>query len=62
MLKTLTFTMMHFAIAFSVAWAVTGSLTVGGLLAVVEPLCNALGFFVHERFWKNIEHSKTVAA
>lgn len=55
MLKTVTFTLMHFCIAFSVAYALTGSLTVGGLVAVVEPLCNSVGFYLHEKLWKRIE-------
>ncbi|TLP72420.1 DUF2061 domain-containing protein [Pseudomonas nitroreducens] len=59
MLKTVTFTLMHFMIAFSVAYALTGSITVGGLVAVVEPLCNAVGFHFHEKFWKRIEGSAT---
>ncbi|MBD9499783.1 DUF2061 domain-containing protein [Pseudomonas sp. PDM17] len=60
MLKTVTFTLMHFMIAFSVAYALTGSITVGGLVAVVEPLCNAVGFHFHEKFWKRIEGSAAV--
>ncbi|MCY1258694.1 hypothetical protein D9M68_252420 [compost metagenome] len=55
MLKTLTFTVMHFVIAFSVAYALTGSVTVGGLVAVIEPLCNSVGFYFHEKLWKRIE-------
>lgn len=55
MLKTVTFTLMHFAIAFSVAYALTGSVTVGGLVAIVEPLCNAVGFHFHQKFWKRFE-------
>ena len=49
MLKTLTFTVMHFIIAFSVAYALTGSIAVGGLVAAVEPLCNSVGFYFHEK-------------
>lgn len=56
MLKTITFTLMHFCIAFSVAYALTGSLTVGGLVAVVEPLCNSVGFYLHEQFWQRLEN------
>jgi len=55
MLKTLTFTLMHFCIAFCVAYALTGSIAVGGLLAAVEPLCNSLGFYIHERIWQRLE-------
>jgi uncharacterized membrane protein len=61
MLKTLTFTVMHFCIAFTVAYALTGSLTVGGLVATVEPLCNALGFFFHEKVWQRLEHRDAAA-
>ncbi|HGE7360659.1 TPA: DUF2061 domain-containing protein [Pseudomonas aeruginosa] len=55
MLKTLTFTVMHFIIAFSVAYALTGSIAVGGLVAAVEPLCNSVGFYFHEKIWKRFE-------
>jgi len=55
MIKTITFTCMHFIIAFSVAYALTGSITVGGLVALVEPLCNAVGFYFHEKVWDRIQ-------
>ncbi len=55
MLKTITFTLMHFCIALSVTYALTGSITVGGLVAAVEPLCNSVGFYFHEKIWKHIE-------
>lgn len=58
MLKTMTFTLMHFCIAFSVAYALTGSVTIGGLLAIVEPLCNAVGFFLHEKVWQRVERQQ----
>ncbi len=45
MLKTVTFTLMHFCIAFSVTYALTGSIAIGGLVATVEPLCNSVGFY-----------------
>lgn len=55
MLKTVTFTLMHFCIAFSVTYALTGSIAVGGLVAAVEPLCNSVGFYFHEKIWKRFE-------
>lgn len=58
MLKTITFTLMHFCIAFGVAYALTGSVTVGGLVAAVEPLCNSVGFYFHEKIWKRLESHK----
>ncbi|MBU3058981.1 DUF2061 domain-containing protein [Pseudomonas indica] len=62
MLKTVTFTVMHFCIAFSVAYVLTGSVTVGGLVAAVEPLCNSVGFYFHEKIWSKLESKKKDAA
>ncbi|MBM7059689.1 DUF2061 domain-containing protein [Pseudomonas sp. UL073] len=62
MLKTVTFTVMHFCIAFSVAYALTGSIAVGGLVAAVEPLCNSVGFYFHEKLWKRFETNKAPQA
>lgn len=58
MIKTITFTCMHFIIAFSVAYLLTGSIAVGGLVALVEPLCNAVGFYFHEKVWNRIKTTK----
>lgn len=54
MTKTLTFAALHFTIAFTVAYVVTGSLLVGGLLAVVEPAINTVAFYFHEKAWGKI--------
>lgn len=43
MLKTLTFTIMHFCIAFAVTYALTGSVAASSLVAAIEPLCNSVG-------------------
>lgn len=55
MLKTLTFTLMHFCIAFGVTYALTGSVAASGLVAAIEPLCNSVGFYFHEKIWQRIE-------
>lgn len=52
MLKTLTFTIMHFCIAFGVTYALTGSVSASGLVAAIEPLCNSVGFYFHEKVWQ----------
>ena len=49
--KTLTYLVIHLGIGFSVAYAFTGSVTIAGAIAVVEPLCNAVAYFFHERVW-----------
>ena len=45
LLKTLTFAVVHFSVAFSVAYLLTGSLGIASLLAMVEPLCNTVAYF-----------------
>lgn len=42
------------AVAFGVTYGFTGSLAVGGLAAVVEPICNVLILPLHDRFWKRL--------
>ncbi len=60
MLKTLTFALMHFSIAFSLAYLITGSLVIGGLLALIEPLVNTLGYVVHERIWARLAREEAL--
>ncbi|MVW76218.1 DUF2061 domain-containing protein [Pseudomonas xionganensis] len=55
MLKTLTFTLMHFCIAFGVTYALTGSVAASSLVAAIEPLCNSVGFYFHEKIWQRLE-------
>lgn len=57
-IKTLTFAVMHFAVAFTVAYAMTGSLLVGGAIAIVEPAINTVAFFFHEKIWARVEAAK----
>ncbi|HPX88992.1 MAG TPA: DUF2061 domain-containing protein [Methylophilaceae bacterium] len=60
MTKTFTFAILHFAVAFTVAYLLTGSFLIGGLLALIEPLCNTVVFYFHERAWQMVEQKKTV--
>jgi uncharacterized membrane protein len=55
MLKTVTFAIVHFAVAFAVGYLLTGSLVVGSLLALVEPAVNTIAFHFHEKAWKLVE-------
>ena len=51
MIKTITFACVHFTVAFTVAYVLTGSIAVGGLVALVEPLCNTVAYHLHEKAW-----------
>jgi uncharacterized membrane protein len=53
--KTLSFASLHFTVAFLLGWLLTGSLLVGGALALIEPACNTVVFHFHEKLWKRIE-------
>ena len=55
MRKTISFAIVHMAVAFSVGFMMTGDLLVGSALALVEPLCNTVAFYFHEKVWKRIE-------
>ncbi|MBK6510995.1 MAG: DUF2061 domain-containing protein [Haliea sp.] len=61
-LKTATFACIHFAVAFSVGWMVTGSPVIGGVLAVIEPLVNTVAFYLHERVWQRVCINREAAA
>ncbi len=51
MAKTFSFACIHFTVAFLVGYLMTGSIAVGGALALVEPLCNTVAYHLHERAW-----------
>ncbi len=57
LLKTLTFAVVHFSVAFSVAYLLTGSLGIASLLALVEPLCNTVVFYFHEKLWSHLQQA-----
>lgn len=50
-LEKLSQTGLHASIAFAVMWAVTGSMALGGLAALVEPICNVIVMPLHDRLW-----------
>jgi uncharacterized membrane protein len=60
MAKTMTFATIHFTVAFSVAYALTGDVIVGGAVALVEPAINTVAFYFHEMGWKKFETHKEV--
>ncbi len=53
MKKTLSFAALHFAVAFSVTWALTGDMLVGGAVALIEPAINSVVYHWHEKYWNS---------
>ncbi|MBB1087067.1 DUF2061 domain-containing protein [Lysobacter sp. SG-8] len=58
MTKTFSFAAVHFSVAFAVGYLMTGSIWVGGAMALVEPACNTVAFHFHEKVWSRIERRR----
>ncbi len=57
MIKTFSFAVLHFSVAFSIAYLLTGSILIGGLMALIEPAINTVVFYFHERAWNHHQHA-----
>lgn len=53
--KTFTYLSIHLTVGFGVAYAFTGSVTLAGGIALIEPCINAVAFFFHERAWQRFD-------
>lgn len=60
MTKTLSFALLHFSVAFSVAFLLTGDLLVGGAIALIEPAINTLAYHFHELGWQRLSRHWSV--
>lgn len=60
--KTITFAGVHFGVAFGIAYLLTGSVSIAGALALIEPLANTVAYFLHERAWSRIAWSVPVVS
>ncbi|MGK5021945.1 DUF2061 domain-containing protein [Janthinobacterium lividum] len=52
--EKLSQTALHMGVAFSVMYWATGSMAFGGLLAVVEPICNVIVLPFHDRLLERV--------
>jgi uncharacterized membrane protein len=52
--KTMSFAVVHFTVAFTVGYLMTGSALVGGAIALVEPAVNTVAYHFHERVWNRL--------
>ncbi len=59
MKKTFTFAVLHFSVAFSVAYVLTGSLGISSAVALVEPMVNTVAFYFHEKAWQKFGGKST---
>ena len=51
MKKTLSFAIVHFSVAFTITYFMTGSILLGSAVALIEPAVNTLAFYIHEKIW-----------
>ncbi|WP_434927698.1 DUF2061 domain-containing protein [Shewanella sp. HL-SH5] len=58
MKKTMTFAVLHFSVAFTVTYLLTGSIVIGGAVALIEPAVNTVVFYFHDKIWNRIEAKK----
>ena len=61
-LKTLTYGVMHFAVAVAVAFALTRDLGTALAIGMIEPLVQTVFFTLHDRIWTRIEARRAQVA
>lgn len=60
-IKTISFALIHFSIAFGISYLLTGSLLIGGMIAVLEPIINTLIYYFHEKYWRKHHNDATLS-
>ncbi len=58
MSKTMSFAAVHFTVAFTVAYLMSGSVLVGGAIALVEPVVNTIAYHFHEQVWSRVKNAR----
>lgn len=58
MIKTITFAILHFSVAFGVAYVLTGDIGISGAVALIEPIANTVVFYFHEKAWNRYGSKK----
>lgn len=61
-LKTVTYGLMHFTVAVTVAFALTQNIRLALAIGIIEPLVQTVFFTVHDRIWTRIEARKAKRA
>lgn len=57
-LKTVTYAVMHFAVAVAVAYALIGDIRAALAIGIIEPLVQTVFFTLHDRFWQRAESKR----
>lgn len=51
--KTISYSFIHFGIAFLISYLLTGDVFISSSIALIEPVLNCISYFFHEKFWNN---------
>ena len=62
MAKSAAFGLVHVVIAFSVSYALSGSVVVAGAITLVEPLVNTVAHYFFDRWWGHPVLTARIAA
>ena len=54
MFKTISFAVVHFSVAFTVGYILTGDMIIGGTIALIEPAVNTVAYHFHEKVWSRL--------
>lgn len=54
----MTFAGLHFSIALTVAYILTGDILLGSLIALIEPAVNTVALYFHEKAWNQVAFLK----
>lgn len=60
MAKRFTFAAIHFTAVFTIAYALADSVAVAAAIALIEPVCNTVAYFFHEKVWQKFEQTQDV--
>jgi uncharacterized membrane protein len=58
LVKTITFALLHFGVAFSLTYLLTGSIAVATGVGLIEPIVNTVVFYLHERAWRRAQNPR----
>jgi uncharacterized membrane protein len=56
-LEKISQTAMHASVAFLVLFFATGSVALGGMAALLEPVCNVVLMPLHDKVWDNMQEA-----
>lgn len=60
--KTITYALMHLIVAVMVAYALTRDIRTALAIGIIEPACQTVAYFFHERAWAKNQAKKDAAA